>query len=85
MTEAPTRRKSTKRKVEPKKEAPKKEVAIESPEYDLSGLSFLEMGILFYLKNYGLRKVPEEKRQGLMRARFDEAEKKLKAIGFIEE
>jgi hypothetical protein len=46
-------------------------------------LTIFEMGVLFYLENFGLREMPKEKKANLMGNRIEAAERKLKALGYI--
>jgi hypothetical protein len=46
-------------------------------------LTIFEMGVLFYLENFKLREMPQEKKANLMGNRIEAAERKLKALGYI--
>ena len=56
---------------------------IKSPRVKENHLTIFEMGVLFYLENFGLREMPKEKKANLMGNRIEAAERKLKALGYI--
>jgi len=87
-------RRSTRKKVEEPKEEfqeyPIEEEPVKSSSKTNSigkvkenHLTIFEMGVLFYLENFGLREMPKEKKANLMGNRIEAAERKLKALGYL--
>ena len=79
-------KRSTRKKVEEprvEEEATYEPKGETEPRVKENHLTIFEMGVLFYLENFGLREMPKEKKANLMGNRIEAAERKLKALGYI--